>query len=175
MKRKLVIAIVIWCCFILQTAVFPMLGFFSCVPDIMLILTVAMGFMQGRIEGIVTGFLCGLLTDLFYGDIFGFQAFLYMITGYFCGRFSQIYFDEDVKMPLLLCGACDISKNLVIYVSRFLLRGRLDFAGYLKSVILPEAVSTILFTLLLYRLFYSINHSLVEKEKKGTQTLWIRE
>lgn len=165
----------IWVCFILQTSVFPMLDFLAAVPDLMLILTVAIGFMQGRIEGIVTGFLCGLLTDLFYGDIFGFQALLYMMTGYFCGRFSQIYFDEDVKMPLLLAAVCDVSKNLIIYFSRFLLRGRILFTGYLKSIILPEAVCTILFTLFLYRLFYSINHSMVEKEKKGSQTLWIRD
>lgn len=152
-----------------------MLDFLAAVPDLCLILTVAVAFMQGRIEGILTGFLCGLLTDLFYGDIFGFQALLYMLTGYFCGSFSQIYFDEDVKMPMLLVSVCDVSRNLIIYVSRFLLRGRLNFTGYLMNVMLPEAVSTILFTLFLYRLFYLINHSLVEKEKKGRQSLWIRD
>ncbi len=175
MRRKIVIALLIWCCFILQTAVFPMLDFLASVPDLMLILTVAIAFMQGRVEGILTGFLCGLLTDLFYGDIFGFQALLYVLIGYFCGSFSQIYFDEDVKMPLLLVTVCDVSKNLIIYFSRFLLRGRIQLPGYLRNVILPEAVSTILFTLLLYRLFYRINHSMVEKEKKGRQSLWIRD
>ena len=152
-----------------------MLDFLASVPDLMLILTVAIAFMQGRVEGILTGFLCGLLTDLFYGDIFGFQALLYVLTGYFCGSFSQIYFDEDVKMPMLLVTVCDVAKNLIIYVSRFLLRGRVNLPGYLKTVILPEAVSTILFTLFLYRLFYRINHSMVEKEKKGRQSLWIRD
>ncbi len=175
MKRKLVIAAVLWISFILQTSVFPMLDFLAAVPDVMLFLTVSIAFMQGRNEGILTGFICGLLTDLFYGDIFGFQALLYVIAGYFCGSFSQIYFDEDVKMPLLLVTVCDFVKNFIIYVSRFLLRGRLDFPGYLKGVIFPEAVSTILITLLFYRLVYRINHSLVEKEKKGRQSLWIRD
>ena len=41
----------------------------SAVPNILLILTVSIGFMQGSGEGIVTGFLAGLLIDLFYGDI----------------------------------------------------------------------------------------------------------
>ena len=175
MKRKLIILLVLWILFILQTAVFPMLDFLAAVPDLMLILTVAMGFMQGKVEGLMTGFVCGLLTDLFYGDIFGFSALLYMLPGYFCGSFSKIYFDEDVKMPLLLVGVSDVLKGVIIYAARFLLRGRLDFPGYLTSVILPEAVCTMLFTIVLYRLFYSINHSLVEKEKKGRQSLWIRD
>ena len=152
-----------------------MLDFLAAVPDLMLILTVSIGFMQGRIEGILTGFLCGLLTDLFYGDIFGFQALLYMLAGYFCGGFSQIYFDEDVKMPMLLVTAADFLKNMIIFVARFLLRGRIHFSGYLMSVILPEVVCTVLFTLFLYRLFYIVNHAFAVKEKRGSQTLWIKE
>ena len=61
-----------------------------------------------------------------------------------------------------------------MYVVGFLLRGRVGFFGYLKGIILPEVVCTLLFTIVLYRLFYKINYSMVEKEKKGRQSLWIK-
>ena len=175
MKRKLIIAMMLWICFILQTTVFSTFRFLSATPNLMMILTVSIGFMQGRTEGLLTGFACGLLYDICYGGLFGFYALLYMLCGYFCGRFSKIYFDEDIKVPLLLTGGCDAFFNLVVYFSRFLLRGRLHFAGYLKAVMVPDVVATLLLTIILYRLFYRINHSLTEKEKKGRQSLWIRE
>lgn len=175
MRRKLVIFILVWFCFILQTTVFGMIDFLAAAPNLMLILTVSIGFMQGRTEGMFVGFACGLLTDLFYGDVFGFYALLYLLAGYFCGRYSHIYFDDDVKIPLLLVAGCDLAMNFTIYLLRFLLRGRTDIPGYLRTVIFPDLVCTLLFTLLLYRLFYRINHFLLEKEKKGKQSLWIRE
>ena len=175
MKRILVILLMIWACFILQTSIVGRLEFLAVKPNLILILTVSIGFMQGRSEGLLTGFVCGLLVDLFYGSIFGFYALLYMAAGYFSGRFSQIYFDEDVKIPLVLVAFTDLIINVCIYVARFLLRGRLDFFKYAGSVILPEVVCTVLFTIFMYRIFYKINHMLVEKEKKGRHSLWIRD
>ena len=96
MKRKLIILLILWICFLLQTTVFSMIDFLAAAPNLMLILTVSIGFMQGRTEGMLTGFLCGLLIDLFYGDVFGFYALLYLLTGYFCGRYS--------KVPIAWCG-----------------------------------------------------------------------
>ena len=36
MKRKAVIAVLIWAAFLIQTAVFPMISVFSAVPDLLL-------------------------------------------------------------------------------------------------------------------------------------------
>ncbi len=175
MKRKLIILLMLWICFLLQTTVFNMLDFLAATPNLLLILTVSIGFMQGKQEGLLTGFAAGLMIDLFYGDIFGFYALLYMLAGYFSGRFSQIYFDEDVKIPLMLTALCDLFLNTAIYFLRFLLRGRVHFFSYLSGVIFPEVVCTVLFTIVFYRIFYKVNHSLLEKEKRGRQSLWIKD
>lgn len=175
MKRKLIFFVILWLFFILQTTVFQMISWLSAAPNLLLILTVSIGFMQGKKEGMMYGFLSGLLIDLSYGNFVGFYAILYLVIGYFCGFFAHIYFDEDIKVPLLLVGGTDFCYNIVIYIAKFLLRGRLDIGGYLMSVIIPEVVSTLIFTLLLYRILYLINHHLVEKEKKGRQSLWIRD
>ena len=175
MKRKLVIAFMLWIAFLLQTAVFPKLGFMAATPNILLIMTVSIGFMQGGAEGILTGFFAGLFIDLFYGDIYGYYALIYLAAGWYSGRYSKIYFDEDIKIPLFLTTVCDLAYGVIIYLTRFLLRGRFQFWRYLTGVMLPELISTLVLMLILYRLIYGINHTMVEKEKKGKQSLWIRD
>ncbi len=175
MKRKIVIFLIMWILFLLETAVLPMLPFLSAVPNLMLILTAAIGFMQGKKEGLMTGFLSGLLVDLVYGSVFGINALMLLLIGYVSGCFADIYFDEDVKIPLVLVTGGEVFINLAVYVSGFLLRSKAPLGSYLLRIFIPEIVSTIIFTLLLYRLLYKINHSLVEKEKKGKQSLWIRD
>ena len=175
MKRKIIIFILLWTAYLLQTAVFPMINFLSTTPNFLMILTVAIGFMQGTKEGLLTGFAAGLLIDFTWGNVFGFRALIYMLSGYFSGTFAQIYFDEDVKLPLLLTAGCDLVLNAAVYAADFLLRGRTQLLGYLKSIIIPEVICTMLFTVLLYRLIYKINYALAEKEKKGRQSLWIRD
>ncbi len=170
----MIILILIWVSFLLQTTVFKQLQLAFTAPNLLLILTVSIGFMQGKKEGTLTGFISGLLIDLFYGNLFGFYALIYMLIGYFSGRYCKVYFDEDIKVPLILIAAGDFLYNLIVYLTRFFLRGRTAFFGYLKEIILPEVVFTVLATVVLYRIFYKINHSLVEKEKEGSRSLWIK-
>ncbi len=175
MKRKLILFLILFLFFLLQTAVLPFIPALWAVPNLLLIFVVSIAFMQGTTEGMTTGFLAGLLVDLTYGRIPGFTMVVYMYLGYWNGRYARIYFDEDVKVPLLLVTVSDFVYSIIYYVAYFLLRGRTNFGGYLVGVILPEIVSTLIFTLILYHLIYRINHSMVEVEKKGKQSLWIRD
>ncbi len=75
MKRKIVILILIWVLFILQSTVFKFLQIADTSPNMLLILTVAIGFMQGKKEGLFTGFFCGLLIDLFMELSLAFMPF----------------------------------------------------------------------------------------------------
>lgn len=175
MIRKAVIFILILACYILQTTVFSLQSITSVSPNLMIIITVSIAFMQGKKEGILTGLVSGLLVDFGYGNIFGFYGLLYMLAGYASGTFCQVYFDNDVKMPLILATSFDILCNFIVYIVFFLLRGRLAFAHFLTRIIIPEAVFTALMTLILYRLFYVINHALVNNQKKGRQSLWIKD
>ena len=72
MKQRLVMALVIIVSFILQCTVFRSLALASISPNLLLILTTSMGFMRGEREGLVIGFFCGLLLDIFFGSLLGF-------------------------------------------------------------------------------------------------------
>ena len=174
MKRKLIVFLMIWVLFILQSTIFQFLEIASTTPNLLLILTVSLGFMRGKREGLFTGFVSGLMIDLFYGTVFGFYALIYMYIGFLSGCFCNVFFDEDIKVPLILVTVGDFLYGIVIYLSRFFLRGRVDFIGYVRSVIMPEIVYTVIVTLILYRLIYLINRRSSEKEKGSAKNLWLK-
>lgn len=175
MKRKITLAILILVCFLLQTTVFRFLEFGQVAPNLLIVLTISFGFMQGKKEGLMVGFFCGLLIDIFHGDVLGFYAMLYMYIGYLSGCFCKIFFDEDIKVPIVMVAAGDFALNFAIYILRFLFRGRIDLYSYLKMIFLPEIVYTVLLAVILYRIFYRINKWLVAGEMRGTTALWLRD
>ena len=174
MRRKWGLAAMVLVTFLLQTTVFPNLAIASVAPNLLLILTVAFGFLRGKKEGLFLGFFCGLIIDLFYGDYLGFHALLYMYLGFFNGFVHNVYYDEDIKVPVLLVAVSDLVYNAVIYFVQFLMRGRLDVFYYLEHIILPEIVYTVLITMICYRLLFLINKKLEAHELEGQRAFWLR-
>ena len=174
MRRKITMACLILSAFLLQTTVFQYFKIASVTPNLLLILTSAFGLMQGKKEGLWTGFFCGLMIDLFYGSLFGFYALLYMYIGYLNGFFYQVFYDEDIKVPIVLVAGSDLLYSILMYIFQFMLRVRLHFLDYLSHIILPEMVYTVVISLIAYRLLYLINRKLTENEREGQQSPWLR-
>ena len=169
MLRKFVVALFIWGCFLLQCSVFDALSFAGIIPNLMIILTASFGFMRGEEEGLIIGFFCGLLSDIFFGSFLGFYALLLMYIGYLNGKFSRIFYPEDIKLPLALIITSDLSYGIICYCLTFMLRGKFAFAYYFTHVILPEALYTILVTMFLYPLILKVNEKLEVREKRRAQ------
>ena len=153
-------------CFILQNTVFQALALASISPNLLVILTSSMGLMRGKKEGMLVGFFCGFLVDIFYGDLFGFYALVYMYIGYVNGFFNKIFYDDDIKLPMLVISASEFLYSLIVYVFLFLIRTRFNFGYYFIHIIIPELVYTIVVTLFLYRLINGVNRKLEQPEKR---------
>jgi rod shape-determining protein MreD len=163
-KRKIVIALMIIVCFLLQSTLFQSLSLASISPNLLIILTSAYGFMKGKKEGMAVGFFCGLLEDIFFGRLLGMHALIYMYIGYANGYFNQIFYGEDIKLPMALISASELAYGLGTYLIMFLMRSRFDFFYYLKRIILPELLYTIIVTLFVYRVIYMIDQKLEKKK-----------
>ena len=157
MKRCITIGIIIIICFLCQSTVFHFIELAGVVPNLLLIVTMSFGLMRGRREGVLVGFFCGLLDDIFFGTVMGPYAFIYMTLGYVNGFFHRIYYVEDVLLPMLMITINDFAYNVIVYIMFFMLRNRLDFMSYLSKVIIPEMVYTIIITLFFYKLLVKIN------------------
>ena len=158
MKSKIVLFFTIIVCFLMQSTVLHLISIGSITPNLLLILCVSMGLMRGRKSGLWTGFFCGLLVDLFYGSVFGFYALIYMYAGFLSGYAFRIYYDDDIKVPMLLTAIMDFLYNLAVYALQFLLRGRLGLGVYFTRIIVPEIFYTVFLTMIVYRVFHYVNY-----------------
>lgn len=132
----------------------------------MIIVVSAFGFMRGRKEGMFIGFFCGLLVDIFFGFYLGIYALLYMYIGYANGYFRKRFYPDDIRLPMVLIGASDLLCNIFIYFVQFLFRSRLSFFYYLRAIIIPELVYTMVITIFLYVILLKINQGLEIYEKR---------
>ena len=172
MKSKIVLAVTILVCFLLQCTILSSINIGSIKPNLLIVLCVSIGLMKGRKAGLWTGFFSGLLVDLFHGSLFGFYALVYMYVGYFCGYAYRIYYDDDLKVPMFLTAAADFLYNLAIYGLQFLLRGRLALSMYLVRIILPEVCYTTLLCLLAYRPLRLIHYRFMTTDWKESESIW---
>ncbi|MCM1106607.1 MAG: rod shape-determining protein MreD [Blautia sp.] len=166
MLRKFMLFIIITVCFLLQTTVFSALSFAGIAPNLLIIVVSAFGLMRGKKEGLWVGFFCGLLIDIFFGFYLGVYALLYMYVGYSNGFLQKRFFPDDIKLPMIMIGASDIVCNLVVYTIMFLLRGRFQFLYYLRTVIVPEFVYTMVVTIFLYFILLKLNQRVEVYEKR---------
>jgi rod shape-determining protein MreD len=83
---RLRLALVIVAAVVLQTTVFSdELRVFGVMPDLGLVLTVAIGYQQGPERGAAFGFAAGLAIDLFLDTPFGLSALSFALVGYGVG------------------------------------------------------------------------------------------
>ncbi len=169
MKRIITLGILIILCFILQSALFPFIEVTGVSPNLMLILTVSFGLMRGRKEGMLVGFFCGFLYDLFFGYAIGPYMLIYMFIGYCNGFFHRLYLVEDVLLPILIILVDDFVFNFATYVIFFVMRNRLDFGNYLKEIIVPDMIYTALLTMIVFKFFVFVNKTL-KRIEKGSET-----
>lgn len=166
MKRFISLFLIIIVSFLLQTTVFHEIALADTVPNLLLIITVSIGFMRGRTEAMLYGLFCGLLVDSMYSDVLGIYALLYMIIGYLNGYAHKIYYKDDYTIPIVLVGVSDFVLNIFYYILAVLLRNRTDFFYYVRRIMLPEAVYTIFVSIFLYKLLHAILTRLENTQSK---------
>ncbi|MCR5310703.1 MAG: rod shape-determining protein MreD [Lachnospiraceae bacterium] len=152
--------------FVLQGTLFKAISFGTIAPNLLLILTVSFGLMRGKKTGLLLGFFSGLLMDIFVSDYVGFYSLLLMYLGYFAGSFNRVFFDEEIKLPMVIIIVTDLIYGVGCYGFMYLLRGRLNFPYYFLHICLPECAYTVLVTLIFYPLILLINRALVNGERK---------
>ena len=173
MRSKFVLLLTTVVCFLIQSTVLHLISIGSITPNLLLILCVSMGLMRGRKVGLWTGFFSGFLIDLFYGSVFGFYALIYMYAGFFSGYAFRIYYDDDIKVPMVLTAIMDLLYNLAVYGLQFFLRGRLGIFKYLYRIIIPEIFYTVFLTMIVYKIFYYINHRFMSATRKERESIWV--
>lgn len=151
--------------YLLQTGVFTQLSLGGITPNLFIICTISIGMIRGKKEGCVIGFVFGILMDALYAMYFGAYALLLSVMGYIAGYVQQIFYEEDMTLPIVMIGIGDLLYGIAIYLFSFLPRGRMNFFFYLGRIILPEMIYTLILAVFIYRLITFINR----KIEKGSE------
>ncbi len=174
LKYRAAVGVMILVCFILQSTVFQYISIGAIVPNLMLILTVSLGFMRGKKSGLWIGSFCGILMDIFYGYLLGFYALIYLCIGYIAGCCCKVFYGEEIRVPLMIVAVGDLLYGIMVYGFQFLMRGRIHFFYYFGRIIIPEMIYTVLVTVVLYKLLFLLNQKLTELEMKERDSIWLR-
>ena len=169
MKRKIVVTLLVFICFLLQSTVFHALAFGNIVPNLMIVLTASFGFMRGEKSGLLIGFFSGFFIDIFFGEVLGFYALLYIYIGYTNGKFNRIFYPEDIKLPMVLITVSDLFYGIICYILLFLMRAKFNIGYYFVHIILPEIVYTTFITIFLYPVILKINQRLESSEQRSAK------
>ena len=164
LRIVLLVFIIIISCFILQTSILPMILSSDITPNLMIIVTASYGFMFGDQKGMCIGLVCGLLSDIYFGPLIGFEAGVYAVIGYFSGKFQKILYVEDLAFPLSLIAVCDFVYGILTFVFLFAMRNRLFMRAFLLQRMLPEMVYTLLAALPLYPLLRFLYNKYMRKK-----------
>lgn len=170
-KHCVVVFLIVLLGYLLQTSIFPSLELAGVTPNFMVMITASYGLIRGSKYGMGVGFFCGLIMDCYSGTYLGLYAIIFLYLGYISGLFKRIFYGDDIKLPLLLIGISDIIFGFLIYGIMFLFRKQYAFGFYLMNVIIPEAVYTVLVSLLAYYGILKINQWLDKDEKRSRKDL----
>jgi len=166
LKRVIVYFIEIIICFVLQSSLYQFFNLANVMPNLLLILVVSTAYMRGRVSGLVIGFFSGLLLDIMFGNLFGLYALFLMMIGYLVGYAYKIYSKDDYALPLLLIAIANFVYQFLYYIFEFLLRGKLDFLFYMRTIIIPEIIYSVAVATVMYKLLHIINNYLDRNENK---------
>lgn len=165
-RRVIVIALMIFACFLLQTTIFPRFEIAGVVPNVLIIITSFFGFTVGRKHGCIVGFACGIILDLFNSSLFGLYSLIFLVIGYVNGVFRKIFFGDDMKLPLLFVGVSDLIYGMAVYFALFFFRHKLDLGFYFMNIMMPEMVYTICVMIPLYFVFEAVIRRLDQTDNK---------
>lgn len=166
MRRLVFYIAMIFIIYFFQTGVFTHLALGGIVPNLFVICTVTIGMIRGKKEGCLIGFFCGILMDALFGVYFGMYALVLSVIGYLAGYVQQIFYEEDMTLPIVIIGIADLLYGIAIYLLCFLTRGRMDFIFYFGRIILPETIYTLILAVFVYSIIGWINKKI---ETKGSE------
>ena len=166
-KRFVVTALILLVTYLISCTLLDYIALGGIKPNLLLIVTASFGFMRGSREGMLTGFAVGLMLDIQFGSVIGFYALLYLLVGFFNGRFEPFFIAEDIKLPLFMTAVSEFLYGIAVYLFRFMLQSDFHFLYYLGRIILPDVIYTTVATCVVYPLILFINHKLWAEEKRS--------
>lgn len=125
---------------LLQTTVAPNIRILGANPDFALIAVVCVGLLRGSETGAVFGFLTGALVAVALMEPLGLAAFVFVLVGFFAGRYAETADLPAGVAPLLSVFAATLFANVLFALAQTLLERQVPLGFLLGRVLVPSLV-----------------------------------
>ena len=150
MRRTVLLTVVVLSALLLQTTVFADVRLFGARPELMFLLTIAFGVLEGPASGAITGFAGGMAQDFLLNQPKGITALTLVLVGYAIGMLRQYIVSPSPLLPVSLVAGGTFAGVVFYGVVSFLL-GQLDTSWwYLFRVAALSALYNAILTPLLF-------------------------
>ena len=108
---------------------------FGVTPNILLVLTIIYSFFFERIDGLIISVIFGIVQDLFFGQVIGISALIYLLIGILLKLVRTVVY-RDNKILLLLVVALSTLTYTAAYwlLNDMMLQGSMSLVYSLKRV-----------------------------------------
>jgi rod shape-determining protein MreD len=125
---------------LLQTTVAPNIRILGANPDFALIIVVCVALLKGSEIGAVFGFLTGTLVAVALMEPLGLSAFVFVLVGFFAGRYAETADLSAGYAPLVSAFAATFVANVLLATAQFLLERQVPLGFFLGRVLLPSLI-----------------------------------
>ena len=129
MRRAILLTVVVLTALLLQTTVFADVRLLGARPELMYLLTICFGVLEGPASGAATGFVGGMAQDFLLNQPKGITALTLTLLGYAIGMLRQYIVSPSPVLPVVLVAAGTFGGVLFYGVVSFLL-GQLDTSWF---------------------------------------------
>jgi len=135
---------------ILQATIVPQLKLWGIFADLPVLVVTSWSLLQGAREGMVWGFVAGLVVDLLSGAPFGAATFALIAAGFVSGMGQATVFRTHIALPLIVTFLATIIYNLIFMLVLQIMGQPVAWLESLWRIVLPAAVLNTFLTPVVY-------------------------
>lgn len=136
---------------VIQSTLIPHLSLGGIKPDIVLLVVVSWSLLRGAEEGVVWGFIGGILLDLLSGAPFGVSTIAMALVSFLTGVGEVNVFRTNIALPLATTFFATIAYNLIFLILLQAMGWPIAWIDGFIRVILPTTILNTLLMPLVYR------------------------
>lgn len=146
---------------LLQTTLFSVLPVWGAYPDLITVLVVNLGILNGRAEGALLGFIAGLVRDLLLGRLIGLNAVVMALVGFLAGVTAKRLYKDNYVVPFIftLLGTW-VGRSLVL-LGMVLFGVAVEWNMQMFLLIAFGGIYSAVITVLIYRRFAKLNERII--------------
>ena len=145
MKKFLAWLLFVLVIYAIQSSFISLVYFHGIGPDMLLLMTGSVGFLNGKKLGAFYGFLFGLFQDIASGTFLGINAFTKLIAGYVCGIFSNRVLNDSFALPVAAAFLYTVASFVAFEIIMMLLGYRFNFLTHLQLKLGPLVCYNVVF------------------------------